>query len=52
MHTLEDAICLTFLSLQFAAFAQEISDADKMASIFCIVRLRVPRANIFLPLFH
>lgn len=32
MHILEDAICLTFLSLQFAQFNAAISDEDKMVS--------------------
>lgn len=32
MHVLEDAICLTFLALQFAQFNTAISDEDKMVS--------------------
>ncbi|GAA5941980.1 hypothetical protein JCM1841_003850 [Sporobolomyces salmonicolor] len=33
MHLFEDAICLTFLALQFSSFASTVSDSDKLVGI-------------------
>lgn len=33
MHLFEDAICLTFLSLQFVDFSHKVDDPDKMVNI-------------------
>lgn len=33
MNLFEDAICLTFLALQFGSFADKLDDADKLVVI-------------------
>jgi hypothetical protein len=32
-HALEDAVCLTFLQLQFVDFSAQLSDTDKLVGI-------------------